>query len=99
MVHSKLQYSFQNFHRDRTESIDSTNPWIHRQSLRATAGSFALATPRHSSVPAVEQIPGLTPQQNRLRRAMLIDKFSRGFFPFLFTLLNVIYWIMFYEYL
>lgn len=41
----------------------------------------------------------LTPQQQRLRRAMLIDKVSRGFFPFLFTLLNVIYWILFYEYL
>ncbi|XP_055296260.1 glycine receptor subunit alpha-2 [Sitodiplosis mosellana] len=88
------------FHRDRTESVDSNNPWIHRQSIRATnAGSFTLATPRGSSVPAVEDVPMLTPQQNRLRRAMLIDKFSRGFFPFLFTLLNVIYWILFYEYL
>lgn len=92
--------SLKSFRRDRTESIDSNNPWIHRQSIRATGGSITPTTPhRGSSIPAAEDIQMLTPQQQRLRRAMLIDKFSRGFFPFLFTLLNVIYWILFYEYL
>lgn len=90
----------QSFHRDRTESVDSNNPWIHRQSLRITGGSITPATPRGSTVVnTIDEFPSLTPAQIRLRRAMLIDKFSRGFFPFLFTLLNVIYWILFYEYL
>lgn len=44
-------------------------------------------------------IPKLTPAQMRLKRAINIDRFSRVFFPFLFTLLNVTYWIMFYEYI
>lgn len=96
---------FKSFHRDRTESIDSNSPWVrqnvivHHPSVRTTAGSITPATPRTSSVPNVESVPGLTPAQQRLRRAMIIDRFSRGFFPFLFTLLNSIYWIMFYEYL
>lgn len=95
----RSNFVMKSFHRDRTESVDSNNPWIHRQSIRA-AGSLSLATPRGSSIPNMtEDIPMLTPQQIRLRRAMYIDKFSRGFFPFLFTLLNVIYWILFYEYL
>lgn len=80
--------------------MDSNNPWIHRQSLRVTGGSITPATPRGSTIAhPVEEVFSLTPAQERLRRAMLIDKFSRGFFPFLFTLLNVIYWILFYEYL
>lgn len=53
--------------------------------------------------PPTSQIPGapnkLTPAQIRLTRAINIDRFSRVFFPFLFTLLNCIYWYMFYEYL
>ncbi|XP_019534461.1 glycine receptor subunit alpha-2 isoform X1 [Aedes albopictus] len=44
-------------------------------------------------------IPKLTPAQIRLRRAINIDRFSRVFFPLLFTLLNTAYWIMFYEYI
>lgn len=68
--------------------------------MRITGGSITPATPRGSTIPnPTEDIPVLTPAQRRLRRAMLIDRFSRGFFPFLFTLLNVIYWILFYEYL
>ncbi|XP_065088720.1 glycine receptor subunit alpha-3-like [Ochlerotatus camptorhynchus] len=44
-------------------------------------------------------IPKLTPAQIRLRRAINIDRFSRVFFPLLFTVLNTAYWIMFYEYI
>ncbi|EDS40276.1 histamine-gated chloride channel subunit [Culex quinquefasciatus] len=44
-------------------------------------------------------IPKLTPAQIRLKRAINIDRFSRVFFPLLFTLLNLAYWIMFYEYI
>lgn len=57
---------------------------------------------RADSVPnnsGADAVPTLTPAQKRLRNAMLIDRFSRGFFPFLFCLLNCIYWVLFYEYL
>lgn len=43
--------------------------------------------------------PGPTEAQKRKMRALGIDRFSRVFFPFLFTLLNVSYWIMFAEYI
>lgn len=96
----------QNCQRDRTESIDSSSPWlrqnviVHHPSVRISGGSITPATPRTSSIGAINDVvPILTPAQKRLRRAMLIDRFSRGFFPFLFTLLNSIYWILFYEYL
>ncbi|KAL6434796.1 hypothetical protein ACFW04_005176 [Cataglyphis niger] len=42
---------------------------------------------------------GPTPAQRARMRALNIDRFSRVFFPFLFTLLNVTYWIMFAEYI
>nr|XP_022902903.1 glycine receptor subunit alpha-2 [Onthophagus taurus] len=48
---------------------------------------------------APKKPPPLTPAQKARRRAINIDKFSRGFFPFLFTVLNVTYWILFYEYI
>lgn len=91
---------------DRNESIDSNSPWlrqnviVHHPTVRISGGSITPATPRTSTADAYnDTIPTLTPAQKRLRRAMLIDRFSRGFFPFLFTLLNSIYWILFYEYL
>lgn len=96
----------QSCQRDRTESIDSNSPWlrqnviVHHPAIRISGGSITPATPRTSSICVNnDDIPMLTPAQKRLRRAMLIDRFSRGFFPFLFTLLNSIYWILFYEYL
>lgn len=49
--------------------------------------------------PRPAQMPKFTPAQIRLRRAIHVDKFSRVFFPFLFTLLNCTYWYMFYEYI
>lgn len=49
--------------------------------------------------PRPAQMLKLSPAQIRLRRAIYVDKFSRVFFPFLFTLLNCTYWYMFYEYL
>ncbi|XP_025987441.1 glycine receptor subunit alpha-2 isoform X3 [Solenopsis invicta] len=42
---------------------------------------------------------GPTPAQRARMRALNIDRFSRVFFPFLFTVLNVTYWIMFAEYI
>nr|CAH7741949.1 unnamed protein product [Callosobruchus chinensis] len=41
----------------------------------------------------------LTPAQKRLNRAINIDRFSRVFFPLLFTVLNCTYWILFAEYI
>ncbi|XP_077261232.1 glycine receptor ora transientless isoform X3 [Temnothorax americanus] len=43
--------------------------------------------------------PGPTPAQRARIRALNIDRFSRFFFPFLFAVLNVTYWIMFAEYI
>ncbi|XP_057324032.1 glycine receptor subunit alpha-2 isoform X2 [Microplitis mediator] len=43
--------------------------------------------------------PGLTPAQRARLRALNIDRVSRVFFPFLFALLNVTYWIMFAKYI
>lgn len=40
-----------------------------------------------------------TPAQVRMMRAIKIDKFSRVFFPLLFTILNCTYWILFAEYI
>lgn len=42
---------------------------------------------------------GPTPAQKARIRALNIDRFSRVFFPFLFAVLNVTYWIMFAEYI
>ncbi|CAO1410343.1 unnamed protein product [Diamesa serratosioi] len=44
-------------------------------------------------------MPKWTPAQIRLRRAIYVDKFSRVFFPFLFALLNFIYWYIFWGYI
>ncbi|KOX73989.1 Glycine receptor subunit alpha-3, partial [Melipona quadrifasciata] len=43
--------------------------------------------------------PGPTPAQKARMRALNIDRVSRVFFPFLFAVLNVTYWIMFAEYI
>ncbi|EZA47107.1 Glycine receptor subunit alpha-3 [Ooceraea biroi] len=43
--------------------------------------------------------PGPTPAQRARIRALNIDRVSRVFFPFLFAVLNVTYWIMFAEYI
>ncbi|XP_020296883.1 glycine receptor subunit alpha-3 isoform X1 [Pseudomyrmex gracilis] len=43
--------------------------------------------------------PGPTPAQRARIRALNIDRVSRIFFPFLFAVLNVTYWIMFAEYI
>ncbi|KAJ8940374.1 hypothetical protein NQ318_015767, partial [Aromia moschata] len=40
-----------------------------------------------------------TPAQKRRNRAIYIDRFSRVFFPLLFTVLNCTYWILFAEYI
>ncbi|XP_037038790.1 glycine receptor subunit alpha-3 isoform X1 [Bradysia coprophila] len=81
----------QNGRRSRC-SQDSCNevPWVQRQDTLIL---------HPAPLPPEPPKPKLTPAQQRLRRAILIDRFSRGFFPFLFALLNSIYWILFYEYL
>ncbi|XP_017778610.1 PREDICTED: glycine receptor subunit alpha-2 isoform X2 [Nicrophorus vespilloides] len=43
--------------------------------------------------------PSPSPAQKARNRAINIDRFSRVFFPFLFALLNVTYWILFAEYI
>lgn len=44
-------------------------------------------------------VPAPTPAQKARNRAINIDKFSRVFFPLLFTILNCTYWIRFAEYI
>ncbi|KAK3868455.1 hypothetical protein Pcinc_026154 [Petrolisthes cinctipes] len=43
--------------------------------------------------------PGPTPAQKRRAKAILVDRFSRVFFPSTFGLINGIYWIIFWLYL
>ncbi|KAI9558502.1 hypothetical protein GHT06_015290 [Daphnia sinensis] len=43
--------------------------------------------------------PGPTPAQRARIRAIQVDRFSRFFFPFLFTVLNGSYWVVFASYL
>lgn len=43
--------------------------------------------------------PGPTPAQRARMRAIQVDRFSRFFFPFLFTVLNGSYWAIFASYL
>ncbi|XP_015112340.1 glycine receptor subunit alpha-3 isoform X1 [Diachasma alloeum] len=52
-----------------------------------------------SQKPATLPPTGPTPAQRARLRALNIDRFSRVFFPFLFTALNVTYWICFAEYI
>lgn len=40
-----------------------------------------------------------TPAQRARNRAIYIDRFSRVFFPLLFTVLNGTYWFLFAEYI
>jgi hypothetical protein len=42
---------------------------------------------------------GPTPAQRARMKAIQVDRFSRFFFPFMFTVLNVSYWVVFTFYL
>lgn len=58
------------------------------------AQAAAAACPKHSR--------SKTPKYNALRsrnQAINIDRFSRIFFPALFTLLNAMYWVIFFRYI
>lgn len=60
--------------------------------MAAKENSFLL-----SGVPKTVPVP--SPAQRARNRAINIDRFSRVFFPLLFTVLNGTYWIMFAEYI
>ncbi|XP_071545422.1 glycine receptor subunit alpha-4-like isoform X2 [Panulirus ornatus] len=49
--------------------------------------------------PPPARLPGPTPSQRRRARAILVDRFSRVFFPSTFGLINGVYWIIFWLYL
>lgn len=50
-------------------------------------------------ISGAQKIPVVTPAQKARNRAINIDRFSRIFFPLLFTVLNGTYWIMFADYI
>ncbi|KAK0173521.1 hypothetical protein PV328_006705 [Microctonus aethiopoides] len=56
---------------------------------------FDIATKKSATLPPA----GPTPAQRARLHALNIDRVSRVFFPALFALLNVTYWIMFAEYI
>lgn len=74
----------------------SDGPWIPRQESRIILTPGVIAPP---PPPPPEEKPKLTPQQERLKRAIYIDRTARVLFPALFAFLNITYWIVFYEYL
>ncbi|XP_069172967.1 glycine receptor subunit alpha-4 isoform X3 [Procambarus clarkii] len=49
--------------------------------------------------PPPTRLPGPTPAQKRRARAILVDRFSRVFFPSTFGLINGVYWLIFWLYL
>ncbi|XP_037793461.1 uncharacterized protein LOC119588913 [Penaeus monodon] len=49
--------------------------------------------------PPPARMPGPTAAQKRRARAILVDRFSRVFFPSTFGLINAVYWIIFWLYL
>ena len=81
--------------------IDADGPWIPRQESRIILTPTIAPAPPPAPKPAEPEPPKpkLTPQQERLKRAIYIDRTSRVAFPALFATLNAIYWIIFYEYL
>ncbi|XP_020717523.1 glycine receptor subunit alpha-4 isoform X1 [Ceratitis capitata] len=79
--------------------LDADGPWIPRQESRIIL-TPTIAPPPPPPPPEPEPPkPKLTPQQERLKRAIYIDRTSRVLFPALFASLNGIYWVIFYEYL
>lgn len=81
--------------------LDADGPWIPRHESRIIlTPTIAPPPPPPPVVPEPElPKPKLTPAQERLKRAIYIDRSSRVLFPALFASLNCIYWIVFYEYL
>lgn len=94
--------TFQNGRRDtgtsrtsQDKSSESPHPIFNqRRSCQENTLILPAITPAPPKV-----LPKWTPAQIRLRRAIYVDKFSRVFFPFLFTLLNCTYWYMFWQYI
>uniref|UniRef100_A0A1A9ZPQ1 Uncharacterized protein n=1 Tax=Glossina pallidipes TaxID=7398 RepID=A0A1A9ZPQ1_GLOPL len=84
--------------------LDADGPWIPRQESRIILNPTIAPAPPPQRVPPAPpapepEKPKLTPQQQRLKRAIYIDRTSRVLFPALFATLNGIYWAVFYEYL
>ncbi|XP_037946173.1 glycine receptor subunit alpha-4 [Teleopsis dalmanni] len=80
-------------------SLDADGPWIPRQESHIILAPTIAPPPPPPQAEPEPPKPKLTPQQERLKRAIYIDRTSRILFPALFASLNGIYWIVFYEYL
>ena len=69
-------------------------------SLMLAVQAAAAHCPKHSrQLNKKTKKQNITNAQRSRNRAINIDRFSRIFFPFLFTVLNAIYWIIFARYL
>ena len=79
---------------------NTDGPWIPRQESRIILSPIIIPPP--TSAPSKPdkppELPKLTPAQQKLKNAINIDRFSRVFFPFSFAMLNLTYWVVFWEY-
>ncbi|CAD7093610.1 unnamed protein product [Hermetia illucens] len=89
-----------NSRRSTTSDINPDGPWVpRRESTILLSPHIAKPPPPPPTPPKPPEPPKLTPAQQRLANAINIDRFSRVFFPFLFSILNLTYWILFWEYI
>ncbi|KAL5274726.1 ort family protein [Megaselia abdita] len=80
--------------RQRSVMEHSDGPWIPRTESRIILTPTIAPPP---PPPPAPEPPKLTPQQEKLRRAIYVDRTSRVLFPLLFALLNISYWIVFFD--
>ncbi|XP_018563703.1 glycine receptor subunit alpha-3 [Anoplophora glabripennis] len=81
---------------------DSDAPKPPQPPKKASATNNIFDAPKENSLllcAPPKSPPSPTPAQIRRNRAINIDRFSRIFFPLLFTVLNCTYWILFAEYI
>lgn len=78
---------------------NNPGPWIPRQESRIILQPIIAPPPQPPPQSKPPEAPKLTPAQQRLKRAINIDRSSRVVFPCIFAILNMTYWIIFWEYI
>ncbi|XP_050308165.1 glycine receptor subunit alpha-3 isoform X1 [Anthonomus grandis grandis] len=82
-----------------SEKRKSTTIFDMPPSAKAENSLLLGGGPQRQIPPINNAIPPITPAQKARNRAIYIDRFSRVFFPLIFTVLNLTYWIIFAEYI